>query len=77
MGMFISRMFAQFGGGKREARLLILGLDAAGKSTMLYRLAIGETVMSVPTVGFNVETVDFKNVRMTMFDVGGACEAFA
>lgn len=71
MGMLISRVFSRLSGVK-DARMLILGLDAAGKSTMLYRLALGETVMSVPTVGFNVETVEYKGVRMTMFDVGGA-----
>lgn len=35
----------------------MLGLDAAGKTTLLYRLKLGEVVSSVPTIGFNVETV--------------------
>jgi ADP-ribosylation factor protein 1 len=37
----------------------MLGLDAAGKTTILYKLKLGEVVSSVPTIGFNVETVEF------------------
>lgn len=35
----------------------MLGLDAAGKTTILYKLKLGEVVSSVPTIGFNVESV--------------------
>lgn len=49
----------------------MVGLDAAGKTTILYKLKLGEVVTSVPTIGFNVETVDYKNVRFTVWDVGG------
>ena len=55
----------------REMRILMLGLDAAGKTTMLYKLKLGEVVGSIPTVGFNVETVEYKNINMTVWDVGG------
>lgn len=54
-----------------ERRILILGLDAAGKTTLLYRLKLGETVTTIPTIGFNVESVSYKNVTFTMWDVGG------
>ena len=40
--------------GKKELRALMLGLDAAGKTTILYKLKLGEVVSSVPTIGFNV-----------------------
>ena len=40
-----------------EIRLLILGLDAAGKTTILYKLKLNEVVPSIPTIGFNVETM--------------------
>jgi GTPase SAR1 family protein len=44
--------------GKSEPkRLLMLGLDAAGKTTILYKLKLGEVVSSVPTIGFNVENL--------------------
>merc|ERR1711910_197077 len=42
--------------GSREMRILILGLDGAGKTTILYRLQAGEVVTTIPTIGFNVET---------------------
>ncbi|XP_066444125.1 uncharacterized protein [Eleutherodactylus coqui] len=55
-----------------EARILMLGLDAAGKTTILYRLKLQETVTTVPTIGFNVETVQpIRNVTFTVWDVGG------
>ena len=58
--------------GKSEARILMLGLDAAGKTTILYKLKLNETVSSIPTIGFNVETVSpVKNVTFTVWDVGG------
>ncbi|KAH9611208.1 hypothetical protein KSS87_007558, partial [Heliosperma pusillum] len=56
---------------KKELRILMLGLDAAGKTTMLYKLKIGEVVTTIPTLGFNVETVEYKNVNFTVWDVGG------
>jgi len=49
----------------------MLGLDAAGKTTILYKLHIGEVLSTVPTIGFNVEKVQYKNVMFTVWDVGG------
>jgi small GTP-binding protein len=57
--------------GMKDARLLMLGLDAAGKTTILYKLQLGETITTMPTIGFNVETVVYKNLRMVVWDVGG------
>jgi len=54
-----------------EKRVLFLGLDASGKTTMLYKLKLGELVTTIPTIGFNVETVDYKNRNFTIWDVGG------
>uniref|UniRef100_A0AAQ4QWE7 ADP-ribosylation factor n=1 Tax=Gasterosteus aculeatus aculeatus TaxID=481459 RepID=A0AAQ4QWE7_GASAC len=48
-----------------------LGLDAAGKTTILYKLKLGEIVTTIPTIGFNVETVEYKNISFTVWDVGG------
>lgn len=56
---------------KKEARLLMLGLDAAGKTTILFKMKLGEVVQSIPTIGFNVETIEFKNVKLNVWDVGG------
>jgi len=46
-------------------------LDAAGKTTILYKLKLGEVVTTIPTIGFNVETVEYKNISFTVWDVGG------
>jgi len=56
---------------KKEKRILMLGLDAAGKTTLLYQFKLGEVVPSIPTIGFNVEEVQYKNIKFTVFDVGG------
>eukprot|EP01061_Rhynchopus_euleeides_P047139 TRINITY_DN92_c0_g2_i1.p1 TRINITY_DN92_c0_g2~~TRINITY_DN92_c0_g2_i1.p1 ORF type:complete len:184 (+),score=96.58 TRINITY_DN92_c0_g2_i1:85-636(+) len=58
-------------GGKRDVKLLMVGLDAAGKTTVLYKLKLGDLITSVPTIGFNVETVEYKNLKFTMWDIGG------
>jgi len=66
--------FSQFWGrlfGKKEMRILMVGLDAAGKTTILYKLKLGEVVTTIPTIGFNVETVEYKNISFTVWDVGG------
>lgn len=49
----------------------MLGLDAAGKTTILYKLKLNQSVTTIPTVGFNVETVTYKNVKFNVWDVGG------
>ncbi|XXG56232.1 hypothetical protein AAC387_Pa03g3706 [Persea americana] len=70
MGMAISRLIRQLF-ARKEMRILMVGLDAAGKTTILYKLKLGEIVTTIPTIGFNVETVDYKNVSFTVWDVGG------
>merc|ERR1712154_246617 len=57
--------------GKKESRILMIGLDAAGKTTILYKLKLGDVVTTIPTIGFNVETLGYKNLSFTVFDVGG------
>mmetsp|Transcript_255 Transcript_255/g.887 ORF Transcript_255/g.887 Transcript_255/m.887 type:complete len:180 (-) Transcript_255:158-697(-) len=57
--------------GKPEARILMVGLDAAGKTTILHQLKHGEVVPTSPTVGFNVESFEYKRLRFTVFDVEG------
>jgi len=69
MGAFQSLFKSLF--GKKEMRILMVGLDAAGKTTILYKLKLGEIVTTIPTIGFNVETVEFKNISFTVWDVGG------
>eukprot|EP01064_Diplonema_japonicum_P020605 TRINITY_DN30210_c0_g1_i1.p1 TRINITY_DN30210_c0_g1~~TRINITY_DN30210_c0_g1_i1.p1 ORF type:complete len:743 (+),score=132.34 TRINITY_DN30210_c0_g1_i1:57-2285(+) len=56
---------------KKEFKMVMLGLDASGKTTILYKLKLGEIVTTIPTIGFNVETVEYKKAKFTMWDVGG------
>ncbi|XP_077421995.1 ADP-ribosylation factor-like protein 14 [Vanacampus margaritifer] len=58
---------------RRQAQVLMLGLDQSGKSTLLYKLKYNESVVTVPTVGFNVETLetDRSSPGLTVWDVGG------
>ena len=73
--------------GNKEMRILMLGLDAAGKtsqsspslhvtlalillcycSAILYKLKLNQSVTTIPTVGFNVETVTYKNVKFNVW----------
>ncbi|XP_009606828.1 ADP-ribosylation factor 1 [Nicotiana tabacum] len=70
MGLVFSRLFSSLFGNK-EARILVLGLDNAGKTTILYRLQMGEVVSTIPTIGFNVETVQYNNIKFQVWDLGG------
>ncbi|CAO3619300.1 unnamed protein product [Mucor hiemalis] len=62
----LSKMF-----GSKEMRILMLGLDAAGKTTILYKLKLNQLVTTIPTVGFNVELVTYKKCKFNVWDVGG------
>ncbi|KAM6384739.1 ADP-ribosylation factor-like protein 11 [Alca torda] len=67
MGKLISK-----GWRKRDARVVMLGLDFAGKSTLLYKLKSGRAVETCPTVGFNVESLQTPcGLSFTLWDVGG------
>ncbi|KJP86498.1 ADP-ribosylation factor 1 [Plasmodium fragile] len=70
MGLFVSRLFNRLF-QKKDVRILMVGLDAAGKTTILYKVKLGEVVTTIPTIGFNVETVEFRNISFTVWDVGG------
>ena len=70
MGILISTLIDRFF-PKRPCRIIMLGLDNAGKTTVLYKLKLGEVVSTIPTIGFNVETVEYKNISFTVWDVGG------
>jgi len=70
MGSFFTKIFDLIE-GKKSKRMLMLGLDNAGKTTLLYQFKLGEIISTVPTIGFNVEEVEYKNINFTVFDVGG------
>ena len=71
MGFFFSKLWNNLL-SKKEIRILMVGLDAAGKTTILHQLGkIGE-IKTLPTIGFNVESLDYKNFNFIVFDIGGA-----
>ena len=49
----------------------MIGPASAGKTTILFKLKLGELVNTIPTIGFNVETVEFKRLKMNIWDIGG------
>ncbi|KAH9843989.1 ADP-ribosylation factor family-domain-containing protein [Rhodofomes roseus] len=76
MGLSFSSLFSSLASlvrwsKEQDVRILMLGLDSAGKTTILYRLQIGEVVSTIPTIGFNVETVQYKNIKFQVWDLGG------
>ena len=54
-----------------KSNILMLGLDSAGKTSILYQLKLNSLVNTIPTIGFNVETVNYKSLNLTIWDVGG------
>jgi len=54
-----------------EHKIVIVGLDNAGKTTILYQFLMNEVVHTSPTIGSNVEEVVWKNIRFIMWDLGG------
>ena len=61
-----------------ELRLLLIGNDATGKTSLLYRLKLGECVTTIPTIGFNVEEIEFPKLKASIvcWDVGGWYDFF-
>jgi len=58
MGIFISKLMQAVGNWQETpARIVMIGLDGAGKTTILYKLKLNEVVTTIPTIGFNVESV--------------------
>jgi ADP-ribosylation factor protein 1 len=70
MGSFISRLLQSLF-GKKEIGILIVGLDAAGKTTILRKLKLGAVIATTPTMGFNAETIPYKNISITVWDIDG------
>ncbi|NWQ64947.1 ARL14 protein, partial [Neopipo cinnamomea] len=56
----------------KQANIVMLGLDSAGKSTLLYKLRYKDVFLTTPTVGFNVDMIETgRDFTLTFWDVGG------
>jgi ADP-ribosylation factor-like protein 3 len=56
---------------EREVRYLLLGLDNAGKTSILKRLASEDITEIKPTQGFNIKSVQQDGIKMNVWDIGG------
>ncbi|PWN52317.1 Arf-domain-containing protein [Violaceomyces palustris] len=70
MGVAFSSLWSSLFGSK-ELKICILGLDNAGKTTLMYKMTLGSVVSTAPTVGSNTETFEYKNLKFMLWDVGG------
>jgi len=67
----MGNVYARHTSPSSQVRLLLMGPASAGKTTILYRLRLGEVVTTIPTLGFNVETLTHRTTVFTAWDVGG------
>lgn len=69
---FLQKVLNLFGLRKREANILVIGLDSSGKTTILNHFKDNEEKGEVvPTIGFNVEKFKHKNLNIVAYDVSG------
>jgi len=69
MGILLAKLWNLF--GNEEHKIVLVGLDNAGKTTILYQFLMNEVVQTSPTIGSNVEEVVWKNIHFIMWDLGG------
>ena len=71
MGFLFSKIIDLFSRSKNNFKIIILGIQNAGKTTILYRLSIGQLVKTTPTIGSNVEEISYNNIKFQAWDLGG------
>ena len=70
MGAFFAKALEKLI-GKKQKKILIVGLTQSGKTTILYRLKTGKVVSTSITTFPIIETIEYKNISFTMYDMGG------
>mmetsp|Transcript_8254 Transcript_8254/g.14791 ORF Transcript_8254/g.14791 Transcript_8254/m.14791 type:complete len:193 (+) Transcript_8254:121-699(+) len=71
MGILVSRLWRHIFGDLEQCKIVIVGLSNAGKTTILYKLHLGQVVVTQPTIGSNVEEVRHDNMTFQVWDLGG------
>jgi len=74
MGSILSQMWtklSRLGRGDMQFKIIIVGMNNAGKTTILYKLALNEVIVTEPTIGSNVEEVQHRNLKLQVWDLGG------
>ncbi|KAM9964091.1 hypothetical protein ACTFIW_005742 [Dictyostelium discoideum] len=54
-------------------RVLMIGIDDSGKTTMLYKMKTNKIQRTIPTIGFNYEDIELNDATFTIYDVKGGC----
>ena len=70
MSQLWSRL-SRLGRGDMQFKIIIVGMNNAGKTTILYKLALDEVIVTEPTIGSNVEEVSHQNLKLQVWDLGG------
>ena len=68
MGQSVAKLFDT----NQENKIIVVGLDAGGKTTILHKIKLGTVTTIIPTIGFNLETIQYKGLNITCWDVGGS-----
>lgn len=71
MGIYLAKLLPSIWWGNKTYKILMTGLDSAGKTTILYQLKLGHEVVTIPTIGHVAETIEFGNLNLTVYDLGG------
>lgn len=71
MGILVSRVWRSLFGSGTQCKIVIVGLNNAGKTTILYKLHLGQVILTQPTIGSNVEEVKHNNISFQVWDLGG------
>ncbi|KAL8123787.1 ADP-ribosylation factor-like protein 2 [Apium graveolens] len=56
---------------EKEMRILMVGLDNSGKTTIVLKLNGEDTSIISPTLGFNIKTITYNKYVLNIWDVGG------
>jgi len=70
MGNIFTKVFGKLF-GKKEYRIVMLGLNNAGKTSILLKMNLGEFIQVAPTTAFNYETVEQNNIKFHIWDLAG------
>ena len=71
MGFILSKIIEFFSRNRNNFKIIIVGMQNAGKTTILYRLSLGQFVKTNPTIGSNAEEIKYDNVIFQAWDLGG------
>ncbi|KAK4393680.1 ADP-ribosylation factor-like protein 2 [Sesamum angolense] len=56
---------------EKEMRILMVGLDNSGKTTIVMKINGEDTSIISPTLGFNIKTISYQKYTLNIWDVGG------